>query len=223
MVAVGIWAPLLEERRVAGRPAVAGVAAVIVRPENGAGVLAPAGGPQLGRALPHDVGGAADPAATAGSWAELHGHVEAVHQGDVEEVEVAELVQGVLGQRVGGLPVAAALEETAAVAGLAAPAAGAVEGAAGASPHAAAGGPWVDVDRPGLAGVQPAASAGDGGGPEGVEAPVGDGDGGGLGEGEEEGEEEKEAGEPAKGSHGGEDSLPILACRLLLLAVLPYL
>ena len=95
---------------------------------------------------------------------------------------------------------AAALEETAAVAGDAAAAAGAVEGAAGAGPHARAGRAGIHEEGPRLARVEAAAAARDCGGPDGVGAAVGDGEGGCVGEGEEEerGEEEEEE----MGSHG---------------------
>ncbi|KAK8444498.1 hypothetical protein SEVIR_9G146801v4 [Setaria viridis] len=165
-VAVGVRALPLEEPRVVGGPA--GVllrprAAVLVRLEHRARVVAAAGGAQLGGALRRDVGAAPRPALGAPGAAarrqEVHGHVEPVHQRDVEEVEVLELVQPVLGQRVGRLPVPGALQHAAAVAGVAPPVPAAVEGAPRARPHATAGGARRHVDGPGLPVVQLPAAA----------------------------------------------------------------
>eukprot|EP00178_Gracilaria_changii_P012216 TRINITY_DN34546_c0_g1_i1.p2 TRINITY_DN34546_c0_g1~~TRINITY_DN34546_c0_g1_i1.p2 ORF type:complete len:161 (-),score=12.33 TRINITY_DN34546_c0_g1_i1:286-768(-) len=119
-VAVSIWAPGLEEPGKVGGAAAAGVAAVLVGLEHGARVVAAAGGLQLGGALAVDVGRALDPpGAAVGCWAEIHRDVEPIHQGDVKEVLAAELVQSVLRQRVGRLPVCGALEQPTTVPGLA--------------------------------------------------------------------------------------------------------
>ena len=106
-VAVGVRAQPLEEPGVVRRPAAVGRragAAVLVRLKHGARVVAAAGGPQRGGALRRDIGVAPWPAlgapGAAAGGQEVHGHVEAVHQGDVDEVQPLELVQPELGQRV---------------------------------------------------------------------------------------------------------------------------
>lgn len=97
-VAVGIGAPLLKEPGKRGGGARPRVAAVLVGLVHGAGVVAAAGRTQLVRALPVDVGRAPNaPSAARGVRAELHGHVESVHQRDVEEIKVIELVECVFG------------------------------------------------------------------------------------------------------------------------------
>ncbi|BAS85614.1 Os03g0663600 [Oryza sativa Japonica Group] len=202
-VAVGVRAEPLEELRVVGRAAVvrrrAG-AAVLVLLEHRARVVAPAGRPQLARALPRHVRLAPRPAlgapgAVAGGE-EVHGHVESVDEGDVEEVEVAELVQRELRQRVGRLPVRRAPQHAAAVARLAPPVAAAVEAAARARPHAPARRAGRHVDHPLLPRVQLLPAAGRHGcRPHGDLALVGDGERGGVrGGGEEEKREEAEDG-----------------------------
>ncbi|CAL9090163.1 unnamed protein product, partial [Musa textilis] len=156
---------------------------------------------QLAGALPVDVGGAPDLVAApgGGGGAEVHGHVEAVDEGNVNEVVVFVLVERELGERVGRGAVGLALEQAAAVAGLAAAMAAAVEGAACAGPDAAAFVARAHFVGPALAGVELAAAAGDGGCPDGVGALVDDLEGGRMGEGEEQREEEE--GEGGRGGH----------------------
>lgn len=192
-VAVRIRASVLKEPGVVGRPAAPGGAAILVSLEDGARVVATARSLEHVGALPDDVGRAPDPPAAARGRAEVHRHVEAVNEGDVDEVEVLELVEGELGEGVGRGAIGRAGEFTAAVTGLAMPVAVAVERTAGAGPDTATGGAGVDVDGPGLAAVEPPATTGDRGGPDGVGAVVDDVEGGSVGEGEEEeGEEEEE-------------------------------
>jgi hypothetical protein len=201
-VAVRVGALALEELGVVGGPA--GVlgrpgAAVPVLLEHGARVVAAAGHPELGRALRRDVGAAPRPAlgAPAGGQ-EVHGHVEAVHEGDVEEVEAHVLVQPELGERVGRLPVPRALQHPAAVARRAVALAAAVERAPRARPHAPARRAGRHVDLPRLAVLQLLAAARwHGRGPHGELAVVGDGEGGrvrGAGDGQEEEREEAQDG-----------------------------
>lgn len=92
-----------------------------------------------------------------------------------------------------------AIQEAAAVAGLAATAAAPVEGAVSAGPDAAACGAGIDVDGPGLARVELAAAPGDGGGPDSEGALVDDVEGGCMGDDEEQGKEEE--GEAADRCH----------------------
>jgi len=96
-------------------------------------------------------------------------------------------------------------------------AAAAVEVAACAGPHTACGGAGVDIDGPCLAGVELPAATGDGRGPDGERALVGDVEGGGVRDGEEEREEEEEGGEGCGEAHIGfvnarEGSLECLFC-----------
>ncbi|RRT35184.1 hypothetical protein B296_00051088, partial [Ensete ventricosum] len=188
-IAVGVGAVILEEPGVVGRQAAAGVAAVLVRLEHGAGVVAAARRLQRSGALPVDVRRAPDAAAAARRGAEVHGHVEAVDQGDVEEVEVVKLVERELGQGVGRAAVRRACQHAAAVARLALPAAAPVEGAAGAAPDAAAGRSCIHVDGPRLPLVELLSAAGHGRGPHCVSALVHDLEGGGMGEGDKKEEE----------------------------------
>ena len=183
-IAVGVRAQPLEEPGVVRRPAAVGRragAAVLVGLEHGARVVAAAGGLQCGGA-PRPALGA--PGAAAGGQ-EVHGHVEAVHQGDVDEVLPLELVQPELGQRVGRLPVLRAPQHAAAVPRLAPPVAAAVEGAARARPHAAARCPRRHVDAPRLPVVQLLPAARHSRRPHGVRAVVGHGEGGRVGSGRE--------------------------------------
>ena len=126
--------------------------------------------------------------AATGCGGEVHGDVEAVDEGDVVEVEVVKLGEGVLGEGVGRGAVGRALEYAAAVAGPTATLAIGVEVAACACPDAATSGASRGGDSPGLAGVELLASAGDCGSPDGVGALVYDVEVGGMGE---EGEEEE--------------------------------
>lgn len=101
-VAVCVGAPGLEKPGQVRGPTVAGVAAVVVGLVYRAWVVAPPRSLQLGRALPVDIGRALDAAfAATGRGTEVHFYVEAVDEGDVEEVEVLELVEAVLGEGVG--------------------------------------------------------------------------------------------------------------------------
>lgn len=98
-ITVRIRAVAREERGVIGRPA-AGAAgtAVLAGTEHCAGAVASAWDPQFRRAQRRDVRRAPDsraahaPGVVGGDGYELHGYVEAVDEGDVKEVEVAELV-----------------------------------------------------------------------------------------------------------------------------------
>ena len=160
-VTVRIRASVLKEPGIEGRSAAPGVAAILISLEDGARVVATAGSFELVGALPDDVGRAPDPPAAARGRAEVHRHVEAVDEGDVDEVEVLELVEGELGEGVGRAAVGRAGKFTTAVTGLAVPVAVAVERTAGAGPDAATGSAGVDVDGPGLAAVELATTAGD--------------------------------------------------------------
>jgi len=177
-VAVRVGTLPLEVPRVLGRPAVVGRrsdAAVDVLLEHGARVVAHPVLPQLGGAPRVHVDGAPRAAAAPGPAVgeEAHGHVEAVDEGDVEEVEVVELLQRVLRQRVGGAPVPRALQHAAAVARAAAPAPARVELAARARPDARRRRARGGRDPPRLAAVQPPTAAHrHGRGPHGVGAPV---------------------------------------------------
>uniref|UniRef100_A0ACD6A627 Uncharacterized protein n=1 Tax=Avena sativa TaxID=4498 RepID=A0ACD6A627_AVESA len=210
-VAVGVRALPLEEPGVVGRPAVvrrrAG-AAVLVLLEHRAGVVAPSSGLELVRALRRDHLRAPRPALGAPGAAagrqEVHGHVEAVDEGDVEEVEVVELVEPELGQRVGRLPVLRALQLAAAVARLAPPVAAAVEVAARARPHAPACRAGRHVDVPCLPRVElPAPADRHGRRPHRVLALVGDGEGRRVGGSDEQEEEHGQHGRGGEGCHGG--------------------
>ena len=159
-------------------------AAILVGLEDRTRVVAPSWSSQLGGALSVDVSGAlARATAAAGGGAEVHGDVEAVDERDVEEIHVVELVQGVLGQGVGRLAVAAALEDPAAVTRLAPPPSGPVEVAVGAGPDAGLRRARGHIDGPALPPFEPPAAAGDGRGPHGVGAVVPDVEDGGFSEG----------------------------------------
>lgn len=148
-VAISVRAPILEEGRVVGRHAVVGrrsSAAVLVLLEDGAGVVAAAGHPQLVGALSQDVCVAGDPPAAALRRVEGHGDVEPVYHRDVKEVKIVELVQRILGQSVGWLPKSFAGQKPAAVAGLATAMPAAVEVATGAAPYACHLGTGVDKE-----------------------------------------------------------------------------
>ena len=102
-IAVGIRAPLLEEFRECGLPTASLPisATILIGLEHRTWVVASAWGLQLARALSIYVCGARDtPAARDG--AEFHGDVEAVHEGDVDVVEVVGLVQSELSEGVWG-------------------------------------------------------------------------------------------------------------------------
>jgi hypothetical protein len=177
-VAVRVGALPLEVPGVVGRVAVVGRradAAVLVLLEHGARVVAHAVLPQLGRAARVHVHGAARAAAAPGPAVgeEAHGHVEAVDEGDVEEVEVVELLQRVLRQRVGRAPVPSALQHAAAVPRAAAPAPARVELAPRARPDARGRRARGGRDPPALAAVQlPPAAHRHGRGPHGERALV---------------------------------------------------
>ncbi|GER40505.1 disease resistance protein [Striga asiatica] len=129
----------------------------------------------LGQAVPGQVHRAPNgPGAPVCCRAELHGHVEPVHDRDVVVVYVAERVEAVLGRGSRGGTVRPASELPVAVPGQAAAPARGVEGAVGAGPDL--GGPRAvqEGDGPVVAGVKAAAAAGDGGRPDGVGTVVGD-------------------------------------------------
>nr|CAD1841469.1 unnamed protein product [Ananas comosus var. bracteatus] len=149
-IAVGLGAQILEEPGVIRGAAAAGVAAVLVRLEDRAGVVAAGGRLQLAGALGGHVGGAVRPlGAAAGVGQEVHRHVEAVDEGDVEEVEAAELVEAELREGVRGYAIGGAGQHAAAIARLAVALAAGVEGAVGAGPDAAAGRAGIGGDGPG--------------------------------------------------------------------------
>jgi hypothetical protein len=192
-VAVGVRAQPLEEPGVVrGRalvlvlaPAAVGVAAELL-----AGAGAAAGHLERGGALGVDVGLAAGAPAAA---LEGHGHVEAIHEGDVDVVRAVP-VERVLGQRRGGSPGHGARQRAAAVPRLARPAAAAVEAAPRARPHPRVRRARRHLHGPRLARVQARAAAGEGGRPQRVLAAVDDVEGGrvcGGGEEGDGGEEEK--------------------------------
>lgn len=186
-------APGLEKPRQLRRPAPPRVAAILRRFEHRAWVVAAAGDFQHGWALADDVAGAADGLGAAiRGGAELHGHVEPFHDGDIVVVLLVERVQPVLRQRVRRRPVRLALELPVAVSGQAPAAARGVEGAVGSGPDF--GQMWAvgQPDGPRLARIEAAPTPRDGGGPEGVGAVVlyGEDDCMGL---EEEEREERES------------------------------
>lgn len=199
-VAVGIWAHLLEEVRVVRGAAVAcraaGTAVPVLLEHRARAVTAPRR-LQAGRALRRYVGSAARP--LAAPWPalgrhrqEVHGHVEALDKGDVEEILAAEAAEPKLGDGVGRPAVGFAGEQAAAVARPAGPGAIAVEGAARARPQARGVG-VARVEGPGLAWVElHAATDRQSRRSYGVGAAVGDVKRGGLAGGSKEEEEEEE-------------------------------
>ena len=203
-IAKRVRAQALKELRIGGRLAAGAARAAVLRSvEDGAWVIAAAGHFECAGALPNDVGSALDVYAAVGrGGAEVHGHVESLNEGDVDEVEVLVLVEGEFGEGVGWGAVGGA-GEFAAVAALAVPVAVAIEGAASTAPDAGSGGAGVDGDRPGLTLVELLAAAVVAEvcpcGPHGVGTLVDDVEGGGVGEGEEEEGEEEES----EGSRGG--------------------
>ncbi|TKY60584.1 hypothetical protein E2542_SST17683 [Spatholobus suberectus] len=101
-------------------------------------------------------GGAITPYATCapiGRWAKVHGNIETVDEGDVEEVQIVELVERVFREGVGWGTVCLALEETPTVTGLAMTAARTVEATSGSGPNAGSFGSCCHVEGPGLARV----------------------------------------------------------------------
>ena len=157
--------------------------------------MAPSRSSQRPRALSVDIRRAFDSTALAGGGAEVHGDVETVNKRNVEKVLVTELVQGVFRQGVWRVTPALAVQDAAAVAGLAPAAPAGVEVAVGSAPDSGHFGAGGDVEGPGLAAVQAAAATGRSGCPDGVGALVGDLEGGGMDGGDEgeEGENKEEA------------------------------
>ena len=160
-VAVGIWAHLLEEVGVVRGAAVAchspGTAVPILLEHRARAVTTPRR-LQTGRALRRYVGSATRP--LAAPWPALgrhrqvvHGHVEALDRGDVEEILAAEAAEPKLRDGVGRPAIGFAGEQAAAVARLAGPGAIAVEGAARVRPQAR-GVAVARVEGPGLAWVE---------------------------------------------------------------------
>jgi len=105
---------------------------------------------------------------------EVHRDVETVHQGDVVEVQVAELVQGELRQGVRRNAPALAVQAAGAVTCLAPPSPTAVEVAPGATPYAGHGSARVHPQVPRLPAVQAPPAAGAGSRPHRVGAVVDD-------------------------------------------------
>ncbi|KAF7810178.1 thaumatin-like protein 1 [Senna tora] len=174
-VAISRRAPLLKEFGILGGPTLPRIATILISLKHRARVITPSGCPKLARALLVDRAGAPDGAvARGGVRVEHDGHVEALHERDVEEIDVVVRGQRVLGQRVGRRAVVLALEEAAAVPGLAPAVAGLVEGAVGPGPDPAHGRAVGDVQVPGLAGVELPTAPGDRGRPQGVRAVVDD-------------------------------------------------
>ena len=204
-VAISIRAFTLEIPRVARSVTAPGRAAILIRLENGAWVVATVGGLQHGGALSVDVGVTCyATAATIGCRTKFHRNIKSIDQGYVEEVEVVELVKSEFGQGVGWCTVALASEDAVAVSGHTPLAADLVEAAAGPGPNTTSGCAGVHVEAPGLTRVEAPATTWHRSRPNRVGTAILDVENGGLGGGEEE-EGEKEGGNGA--THYEEDRL----------------
>lgn len=108
-------------------------------------------------------------------WQELHGYVEALVEGDVEETIVDILVEREVGRRVGWLTICLAGEHALAVACLTRPVASAVKRAARSCPYTPSSGVIGHLEDPCLPWVEPHATTHrQSGRPYGVGASVGD-------------------------------------------------
>lgn len=171
------------------------MATILRRFEHRAGVVAPTGYLQLVRARSGDIPPASDRSgAPVRRRPEFHRHVEPLEYRDVVVVLVPERVEPVLGEGVRRRSVRLAPDLAVAVSGEAAAAAGGVEGAVGSSPDLGEFGTVGEADGPGLARVEAAPSAGDGGWPDGVGAVVLDVEDDSVGLEEEDGEERENDG-----------------------------
>ncbi|KAF3448513.1 hypothetical protein FNV43_RR09226 [Rhamnella rubrinervis] len=145
-VTISIPAPILKEPRQVGGTTLARITAILFSFKNSAWVMTPTWRLQLVRALSIDISRAFDsPTAPIRRGAELHGNIEPVHQRDVEEVLLAELVQRIFSERVGWLSKDLALQKTSTVTGLAFATTRPVEVAFGSRPYACLFGAWVHV------------------------------------------------------------------------------
>ena len=204
-VAISIRAFTLEIPRVARSVTAPGRAAILIRLENGAWVVATVGGLQRGGALSVDVGVTCyATAATIGCRTKFHRNIKSIDQGYVEEVEVVDLVKCIFSQGVRRCTAALALEDAAAVSGQTPPSAEIVEAAAGPGPNSTLGCAGVHRQAPGLTRVEAPATTWHHSRPNRVGTAVLDVEIGGLGVGEEE-EGEKEGGNGA--AHFEEDRL----------------